>query len=63
MEIIIQNHQQSKGQFMILVSKSDICILIAENGKKLIIKKDDHRFTLLKDKSKEEIEKWYLENK
>ena len=34
-----------------------------ENGKKLIIKKDDHRFTLLKDKSKEEIEKWYLENK
>ena len=48
---------------MILVSKSDICILIAENGKKLIIKNDDHRFTLLKDKSKEEIEKWYLENK
>ena len=35
---------------MILVSKSDICILIAENGKKLIIEKDDHRFTLLKDK-------------
>ncbi|EDS77131.1 hypothetical protein CBC_A1733 [Clostridium botulinum C str. Eklund] len=42
----------------IIIVKNNGSILISNNGKKLVIK--DELFNNLKDKSKDEIKKWYL---
>lgn len=47
----------------ILIVKNDDCILISNNGKKLVIDKDNLLFNQLKDKSKEDIQKWFIERK
>ncbi|CAG7839952.1 hypothetical protein G8S49_06200 [Clostridium botulinum C] len=43
----------------IIIVKNNNSILISNNGKKLVIK--DELFNNLKDKTKDEIKKWYLE--
>ncbi|AEB77388.1 hypothetical protein [Clostridium botulinum] len=42
----------------IIIVKNNNSILISNNGKKLVI--EDELFSKLKDKSKDEIKKWYL---
>lgn len=44
----------------ILVIKNDDCIIISQNGKRLVIDKDNNLFELLKVKNNNEIIKWYL---
>lgn len=45
----------------VLVVKSDESILISYNGKRLVIDKNNKLFKIIKDKTKEEIAKWYKE--
>lgn len=47
----------------ILIIKNDEEIMISQNGKKLIIPKDNDLFNELKDKSKEEIQEWFINRK
>jgi hypothetical protein len=44
----------------ILVCKNDNIITISQNGKKLIIDKENILFNQLENLSKEEIKEWYL---
>lgn len=45
----------------ILIVKSEDKIIIANNGKRLIINKNDENFNELYEMTNENIEKWYLQ--
>lgn len=47
----------------ILIVKNETQIVISNNGKRLVIKSDNKLFNTLQEKSKEEIQKWYLEER